>query len=162
MKQQTTQETTHTKTPDDSARILKAAGQFWIIVGFVVFAICIGCGIATAEDTGALFFIIGFILLIVFELKGARSKSTAKAAIEAQKTSERTERMEQMMAQMMANGDSGFGTQGQKCPKCGANTTPGAKFCPSCGNPTNAICAQCGKSIPSSSKFCPECGAANG
>ncbi|MGH7643047.1 MAG: AAA family ATPase [Candidatus Dormibacteria bacterium] len=48
------------------------------------------------------------------------------------------------------------------CPKCGAETTPGRKFCGQCGSPLVHRCPACGSSNPGIGKFCEECGAALG
>lgn len=49
-----------------------------------------------------------------------------------------------------------------KCSKCGAPTM-GKKFCPSCGEKTEAtaaaFCGECGAKAPPGGKFCGECGA---
>ncbi len=48
-----------------------------------------------------------------------------------------------------------------KCPSCGAELSPQAKFCTECGKkvePAVTKCAGCGAQLPSGSKFCPECG----
>ncbi|MBP7828324.1 MAG: zinc ribbon domain-containing protein [Kiritimatiellae bacterium] len=51
------------------------------------------------------------------------------------------------------------------CAGCGASLSPGARFCPSCGNPIAVIiataginCVFCGRSVKAASKFCSECG----
>ncbi len=48
------------------------------------------------------------------------------------------------------------------CPKCNAQINPGAKFCPSCGNPLSAPskvkCPKCGKEFDVGTKFCTEDG----
>ena len=49
-----------------------------------------------------------------------------------------------------------------RCGKCGAQLSPGARFCPECGEKCAAeaatvVCPGCGKSVPRG-KFCPECG----
>jgi len=51
------------------------------------------------------------------------------------------------------------------CPKCGGNTSPAAKFCPTCGTqmgvkPKNALkfCTNCGDKIDEGEKFCSACG----
>ena len=44
------------------------------------------------------------------------------------------------------------------CAKCGAKLTPGAKFCPECGTPTQSVCPKCGAKLSGNAKFCPECG----
>jgi membrane protease subunit (stomatin/prohibitin family) len=48
-----------------------------------------------------------------------------------------------------------------KCPTCGADVPPGAKFCPSCGTkmPEPSKCPACGADVPPGAKFCPSCGA---
>ncbi len=46
----------------------------------------------------------------------------------------------------------------EKCPSCGASVKQGAKFCPECGKPMQALCPKCGKPVKEGSKFCPECG----
>lgn len=45
----------------------------------------------------------------------------------------------------------------QKCRSCGANLTPGAKFCPECGAKVASVCPKCGTPT-NGAKFCPECG----
>ena len=54
-----------------------------------------------------------------------------------------------------------------KCPKCGAEMSDTAKFCPECGEPAPAPggvaqekCPQCGQPVNAGSKFCPNCGQA--
>ena len=51
---------------------------------------------------------------------------------------------------------------GEKCPKCGAELPPNAKFCLSCGeriqhDSNMVLCPNCGKTVPKG-KFCFECG----
>ena len=53
-----------------------------------------------------------------------------------------------------------------QCPKCGHDTSPAAKFCPSCGTemgvkPRKAakFCTNCGTKVEGKSKFCSACGA---
>ena len=50
-----------------------------------------------------------------------------------------------------------------KCPKCGAEISANAKFCPECGEKivvaTKKFCPECGKEVSIKAKFCPECGA---
>jgi hypothetical protein len=46
------------------------------------------------------------------------------------------------------------------CTKCGAESTTGRKFCPSCGNPLSRRCPKCGSENAPSSAFCEDCGAA--
>lgn len=51
---------------------------------------------------------------------------------------------------------------GEKCPKCGADLPPNAKFCLSCGERIQhdnnmVVCPNCGKTVPKG-KFCFECG----
>ena len=50
------------------------------------------------------------------------------------------------------------------CPNCGASITPGAKFCPECGQAITRerFCSECGNKIKADAKFCPECGAKQG
>lgn len=51
--------------------------------------------------------------------------------------------------------------QGKKtCPKCGAEITASAKFCPECGEKLNVkkFCPECGAEVAGDAKFCPECG----
>ncbi len=56
-----------------------------------------------------------------------------------------------------------------KCPGCGADNTPGTKFCHNCGMKLEVAppaprpveektCAGCGRVLPRGTKFCPECG----
>ena len=46
-----------------------------------------------------------------------------------------------------------------KCPKCGANNPPDAKFCGSCGQSLAQIeCPNCHTKVPGGTKFCPNCG----
>lgn len=52
-----------------------------------------------------------------------------------------------------------------KCNQCGAAFAPTAKFCPSCGDPTDdelkgssKFCTNCGTQVGANSKFCPSCG----
>lgn len=53
-----------------------------------------------------------------------------------------------------------------RCTKCGAELTPGMKFCSNCGTKVEAqeikkvrFCMNCGASIEEGQKCCPECGA---
>lgn len=53
-------------------------------------------------------------------------------------------------------------TDGEKCPKCGADLPPNSKFCLSCGERIQhdnnmVVCPNCGKTVPKG-KFCFECG----
>jgi len=45
------------------------------------------------------------------------------------------------------------------CPSCGKPVRAGAKFCDSCGAPTQVLCASCGATLRPGAKFCDECGA---
>ncbi len=47
-----------------------------------------------------------------------------------------------------------------KCANCGAETSPGAKFCTSCGSPApaGAVCAHCGAELMPGTQFCTSCG----
>lgn len=44
------------------------------------------------------------------------------------------------------------------CGHCGANNTPGNRFCHNCGQPLAAVCARCGQEIGEGNRFCPNCG----
>ena len=46
------------------------------------------------------------------------------------------------------------------CPRCGAATNPGQKFCAECGLPLGRACPHCGAEYEGSPKFCAECGTA--
>lgn len=50
----------------------------------------------------------------------------------------------------------------KKCPKCGTECRPSAKFCRECGTKFTTkeekFCPECGSKINSTAKFCPECG----
>ncbi len=47
-----------------------------------------------------------------------------------------------------------------KCPNCGHDNPPGAKFCSNCGNrlATTITCSNCGQENPGTAKFCHNCG----
>jgi len=47
-----------------------------------------------------------------------------------------------------------------KCPKCGHESSEGAKFCGKCGQPLRLehTCSQCGHTNPSDNSFCEKCG----
>lgn len=47
---------------------------------------------------------------------------------------------------------------GETCPKCGAAVKKGAKFCPECGQKLASVCPKCGAEVKKGAKFCPECG----
>ena len=76
----------------------------------------------------------------------------------------------QLFPQMFAMADQAKATgnvQAQmiKCNQCGAGFAPTAKFCPSCGDPTDdelkgssKFCTNCGTSVSTGTKFCPSCG----
>jgi class 3 adenylate cyclase/tetratricopeptide (TPR) repeat protein len=44
------------------------------------------------------------------------------------------------------------------CPRCGADTRPGQKFCAECGLALGSTCPNCGAPYEGSPKFCAECG----
>jgi uncharacterized OB-fold protein len=44
-----------------------------------------------------------------------------------------------------------------KCPQCGQDNPPQAKFCQECATPLAARCTQCGTQLPPNAKFCFEC-----
>ena len=44
------------------------------------------------------------------------------------------------------------------CPRCGAETRPGQKFCAECGLALSGACPNCGTPYEGSPKFCAECG----
>jgi class 3 adenylate cyclase len=48
------------------------------------------------------------------------------------------------------------------CPRCGAKTVSGKRFCGECGSPLPWICSACGSENPSGNKFCGDCGAPHG
>ena len=52
-------------------------------------------------------------------------------------------------------------TTANTCSACGAQLSPGAKFCPNCGakQETERVCAQCGAKLSPTAKFCEGCGA---
>lgn len=54
-------------------------------------------------------------------------------------------------------------TGAHPCSNCGAAVPKDYKFCPSCGQPSQApqtvACVKCNAALPPSSKFCPACGA---
>ena len=50
------------------------------------------------------------------------------------------------------------GDQRVRCPNCGAETTPGRKFCRECGSPLARSCPACGLANEAGAKFCEECG----
>ena len=43
------------------------------------------------------------------------------------------------------------------CPRCGAESKPGQKFCANCGLAL-AACPNCGASFESGPRFCADCG----
>lgn len=51
-----------------------------------------------------------------------------------------------------------------KCPGCGAECAPGAKFCSSCGTPLNqrVFCSNCGAEMAPGAMFCSNCGTKRG
>ena len=50
--------------------------------------------------------------------------------------------------------------KGGFCAECGAQLTPGARFCPSCGakQAASSVCPGCGQSVQPGAKFCANCG----
>ena len=44
-----------------------------------------------------------------------------------------------------------------RCPQCGFENRPQAKFCEECASPLTRICANCGTQISATAKFCFEC-----
>jgi class 3 adenylate cyclase/predicted ATPase len=44
------------------------------------------------------------------------------------------------------------------CASCGAENTPGKKFCTECGKPLTPVCPTCGAEIAGTERFCGECG----
>ena len=49
-----------------------------------------------------------------------------------------------------------------RCTKCGAENTPGKKFCSQCGSGLAASCPKCGAENAPASRFCGDCGSALG
>lgn len=47
-----------------------------------------------------------------------------------------------------------------RCTNCGAESSPGAKFCEACGSMLSRRCAHCGHEAAPDARFCSECGAA--
>ena len=45
------------------------------------------------------------------------------------------------------------------CPRCRAEHSPGARFCPSCGHRLARPCPRCGAPSPGEHRFCGDCGA---
>jgi membrane protease subunit (stomatin/prohibitin family) len=57
------------------------------------------------------------------------------------------------------SGAQGAAQAGVKCPKCGHQNAPGAKFCMECGEKLGpATCANCQAALTPGAKFCNECG----
>lgn len=46
-----------------------------------------------------------------------------------------------------------------QCPRCHAQSRPGAQFCRECGARFEALCPGCGAKIEPGSRFCDSCGA---
>jgi class 3 adenylate cyclase/tetratricopeptide (TPR) repeat protein len=44
------------------------------------------------------------------------------------------------------------------CGECGAELTPDARFCPSCGAGVNLLCVACGSPLEAGAAFCSHCG----
>lgn len=61
------------------------------------------------------------------------------------------------------NNKPNSGNAPQTCSSCGAQLTPGAKFCFNCGkevvDPNTIICPKCNTKLPANAKFCFSCGA---
>lgn len=47
---------------------------------------------------------------------------------------------------------------GAPCPKCGAATLAGGRFCQQCGASLGLTCGSCAADIQPGAKFCPQCG----
>ncbi len=45
-----------------------------------------------------------------------------------------------------------------RCPACGTESPPTAKFCAECGARLLSTCSQCGQEVDPAAKFCQECG----
>jgi class 3 adenylate cyclase len=45
-----------------------------------------------------------------------------------------------------------------KCPACGTENLPGARFCSSCGTTLEAVCSNCGTALAADARFCQACG----
>jgi len=55
--------------------------------------------------------------------------------------------------------NSAAAATGVKCPNCGHQNNPGAKFCNECGTKLGpATCPNCQNELPAGAKFCNECG----
>lgn len=51
-----------------------------------------------------------------------------------------------------------LGSRGKRCPICGWNRIPNAKFCGDFGHPLPPLCDNCGFDISKDSRYCPRCG----
>ncbi|WP_369075269.1 zinc ribbon domain-containing protein [Lactococcus petauri] len=57
------------------------------------------------------------------------------------------------------SGPSAPAAAGVRCPQCGAQNAPTAKFCVECGaKQGGAKCANCQSELAPGAKFCNECG----
>ena len=68
--------------------------------------------------------------------------------------------MNQQQAAPAAQAAPATQAKGGFCAECGAQLTPGARFCPSCGakQAASSVCPGCGKSVQPGAKFCANCG----
>ena len=66
----------------------------------------------------------------------------------------------QQMAQQQAAQPAAPAAKGGFCSNCGQPLTPGAKFCPNCGQKQAAegVCPGCGAAVQPGAKFCAACG----
>ena len=66
----------------------------------------------------------------------------------------------QQMAQQQAAQPAAPAAKGGFCSNCGQPLTPGAKFCPNCGQKQAAegVCPGCGAAVQPGAKFCAGCG----
>ncbi len=57
-------------------------------------------------------------------------------------------------------GKNGPKKGGQRCPECGSEIGPNARFCPNCGHQILVFrkCTRCGKNLTPKASFCPYCG----
>ncbi len=45
-----------------------------------------------------------------------------------------------------------------KCPQCGQDNPPHARFCLGCGTRLASACSACGTELPAGARFCLQCG----